>query len=166
MQVTMLVLLFACSDDPTESSPAEESAADDSTPPDQLPVLAEHVAAIPGDWSGAASPTPIGDVGFAIAFEADGDRVVGDTKQAGFAFSFAFEPDDNYGFRFTETGKFGGFTQSHVLIPDEIAADRVRWIDVEDPDVLVVTTEVSGDRFVMDAVVRGNRHATIDMNRL
>jgi hypothetical protein len=53
-----------------------------------------------------------------------------------------------------------------VLIPDEIAADRVRWIDVEDPDVLAVTTEVSGERLVMDAWVRGKRHATIDMSRL
>ena len=162
----MLVFLFACSHDPTESSPAEESAADDSTPPDQLPALADHVAAIPGQWSGSASPTPIGDVPFAIAFEANGDEVAGDTSQAGFAFSFAFEPDDKYGFRFTETGKFGGFTQSHVLVPDEIAADRVRWIDVEDPEVLAVTTEVNGERLVMDAFVRGKRHATIDMNRL
>ena len=166
MRVTMLLFLFACSENPTESSPPEESAADDSTPPDQLPVLAEHVAAIPGQWSGSASPTPIGDVPFAIAFDADGGKVAGDTKQAGFAFEFAFDPDDKVGFRFTETGKFGGFTQSHVLIPDEIAADRVRWIDVEDPDVLAVTTEVSDERFVMDAWVRGKRHATIDMTRL
>jgi len=162
----MLVLLFACSETPalSESNPPE--GIGDSTPVDELPVLAEHVAAIEGQWSGAASPTPIGDVPFAIAFEADGGRVAGDTKQAGFAFAFSFEPDDKYGFRFTEMGKFGGFTQSHVLIPDEIATDRVRWIDVEDPDVLAVTTEVDGERLVMDAWVRGKRHATIDMNRL
>ena len=54
----------------------------------------------------------------------------------------------------------------HVLIPDEIATDRVRWIDVEDPEGLAVTTEVSGERLVMDAWVRGKRHATIDMTRL
>jgi hypothetical protein len=53
-----------------------------------------------------------------------------------------------------------------VLIPDEIAADRVQWIDMEDPDVLTVTTEVSGERLVIDASVRGKRHATIDMSRM
>ena len=162
----MFVLLFACSETPgpSESDPPEQT--DDSTPVEELPLLTEHVAAIPGEWAGAASPTPIGDVSFAIAFFADGDKVAGDTSQAGFAFAFSFEPDGKYGFRFTETGKFGAFTQSHVLIPDEVAADRVRWIDVEDPDVLALTTEVSGERLVMDAWVRGKRHATIDMHRL
>jgi hypothetical protein len=163
----MLLLVIACSrTPPAESDPLDETAApvDDSTAKDHS-VLDGHVAAIVGSWSGVADPTPIGDIPFAIAFATDADRVAGTTTQLGFSFTFAFEPDEQHGIRFSETGSFQGFEQSHVLIPAEIASERVHWVDLEKPDVLTVTTEVDEKRLVMDAWVRGKRHATLVLDR-
>ncbi len=162
----LLLSLIACSHPPpAESDPPEETVpVDDSTATDPS-VLSDHVAAIAGDWSGVASPTPVGEIPFAIVFDSDGKKVAGSTTQLGFSFAFAFEPDEKHGFRFTETGEFQSFTQSHVLFADEIRADRVRWVDMDEPDVLAVTTEVDEDRLVMDAWVRGKRHATLDLDR-
>jgi hypothetical protein len=155
--MTLLLAILACSEGPS-AGPEETPAPTDTARAGQDDPLDNHIAA-------NADPTPVGAIRFAIDFEPEGSSVVGVTKQAGFTFTFAFDPDKDHGFRFTETGSLGGFTQSHVLIPDDVETDDVHWVDSTDPDVLGVTTHVDSDSLVLDVMVRGEHHATLDLQR-
>ena len=128
-------------------------------------LVRAHVAALEGMWMGEANPTPLGAFPFAIAFERKGDAVLGVTKLTGMSLSFAFEPDATHGVRFTESGTFAGFTQSYVLAPVEASAAAVRWLAIDDPEVLEVVTSVSATSLTIEAWVRGEPHATLTLDR-
>jgi hypothetical protein len=162
----LFALFLACADDDPRA-PADSSS--DTTPPvldtGERAALDAHVAALEGVWSGEANPTPLGAFPFAIALARDRDTVAGATEQLGMGLSFAFEPDATLGYRFTESGTFGGFTQSHVLAPVEASSDAVRWVSVDAPEVLEVVTTVGAASLRIDAWVRGEPHATLVLDR-
>ena len=164
----LLTLWLACSDtnDAHDSNGVDDVA---STPPAldaaDRALVGAHVAALEGVWSGEANPTPLGAFPFGIAFERKGDAVVGALKQMGMSLSFAFEPDAAHGFRFTESGTFGAFTQSYALAPVEVGAGSVRWLAIDDPEVLEVVTTVGATSLTLEAWVRGEPHATLTLDR-
>jgi hypothetical protein len=161
----LFTLFLACNDaDPSGDSEPTDDASRALDAADRE-LLDAHVAALEGVWIGEANPTPLGAIPFGIALERKGDAIVGVSKQMGTSLSFAFEPDATHGFRFTESGTFAGFTQSYVLAPVEASADSVRWVALEDPEVLEVVTTVSATSLTLEAWVRGEPHATLTLDR-
>lgn len=147
------------------SSPGDTGAdsGDTAAPLD----LADWVAAGVGTWTGRARETPVGDMAFRIQFEATDAGLSGTTANgAGFSLSFTYAVDNAGAWTLTETGTLpGDFTQTQVLAPVSRDGARVVWRSVADPDYLEVVVDHAGDTLVMEANVRGETHAVLDLAR-
>lgn len=147
---------------------AEESgsSAETGTPVARLD-LADWVAAGEGSWVGTARQTPLGDIPFAITLGATADGAEGTAANGyGFSLTFDYAVDADGDWTLTETGTLpGGVTQTQVLAPVSRDGDRVVWRSAPDPEYLEVVADHTGDALVLEAMVRGETHAVLDLAR-
>lgn len=149
----------------TTDEPADETA-DPSTGDDEplVPIDLDRawIERMEGQWNGPVE-TPYIDIPefpLDFAWQPDGSlhSFLTDGEETSFAFTFA---DDGEHWIFTERGELpGGMIQSYTLHPVAIDGDLVRWVYLEDPELLVVDLEVTAEQFRMEVTVRGVQHAS------
>lgn len=137
--------------------------------PQLVPVDIDRawIERIEGPWEGPVETPYITIPQFPLdfAWQADGrlHANVSDGMETSFDFDFAHDGEH---WIFTERGALpGGMVQSYALYPVAIDGDRVRWVYLDEPELLVVELEVDAEEFRMEVTVRGVTHASMAHTR-
>lgn len=161
----LALLLLACAPEPTDPTAAPPARPLDTG---EAPVdLSGWIAAGEGVWVGTARQTPIGDLPFAIEMIRRPDGGLRGVAEDGSGFSLTFHyAQRDGGWVLTETGGLpGGFTQEAELVPTEVDGDRIVWVTPDDPGYLELVVVHTGDRMTLEARVRGEAHALLELAR-
>lgn len=161
----LLSLVLGCAQPDSGPPEAPARGADSGS---EAVDLAAWVKLAEGAWVGQADPTPVGAMPFGLTFAwEDEERLSAATSAYGFTLAFAYERDPELGYggwRLVEEGSMpGGFSQQYTLVPAAIEEGRVTWERPEDPEHLRVIEEHSPEAWRMEAWVRGELHAVLDL---